>query len=336
MNYRYFGNKGFKISEIVFGAGAVGGLIIKKNHETRLEAFSEALNLGINWIDTAPAYGDGLSEQHLGELLPNFSDHEIRVSSKIQIRHEHLADIKGEIEKSLESSLKRLNVEAIDLIQLHTPVTEVRGDFKGSASHDSLGISDVLDKDGVLEALSELKNSGMAKLIGFTGFGDTDALKLMVKTGAFDAIQVYYNVLNPSAGTIVPNNFTAHNYKELINDCHEFGMGILNIRALAAGAVAGNSIGGTPAALSPGSTSNADEIRADILRKVLNIDTSQAVNLAIQYVLENKKISGVVVGFSEIEHIRQAVSACDKSLSDSQLNKIRNLHSTDFGTLRMP
>ena len=102
MNYREFGNKGFKISEIVFGAGAVGGLIIRKDPDTRHQAFEEALKLGINWVDTAPAYGDGLSEQHLGEILPSFSDYELYISSKIQIRQEHLSDISGTIKKSLE------------------------------------------------------------------------------------------------------------------------------------------------------------------------------------------------------------------------------------------
>ena len=106
MNYREFGNKDFKISEVVFGAGAVGGLIIREDPETRQRAFKEALNLGINWVDTAPAYGDGLSEKHLGEILPNFSDHEFYVSTKIQIRREHLNDISGEIEKSIEDSFQ--------------------------------------------------------------------------------------------------------------------------------------------------------------------------------------------------------------------------------------
>ena len=330
MNYREFGNKDFKISEVVFGAGAVGGLIIRENPETRQRAFKEALNLGINWVDTAPAYGDGLSEKHLGEILPNFSDHEFYVSTKIQIRREHLNDISGEIEKSIEASLNRLKRESIDLIQLHTPVTEVNGSFRGSASHDSLGIEDVLGEKGVLEELLKLKQTGVARLVGFTGFGDTTALKKLARTGEFDSIQIYYNALNPSAGTKVPAHFSAHNYEQLIDDCYAEGMGILNIRSLAAGAITGNSIGGTTAALSPGSTSSADELRAKTLRESLQISASEAVDLSIQYVLENTKVSGVVVGFSEIAHIQQAVSAAGRRLSKSQLSKLNDLHDRDF------
>ena len=330
MNYREFGNKGFKISEIVFGAGAVGGLIIREDTETRQQAFKEALNLGINWVDTAPAYGDGLSEQHLGEILPNFSDHEFYVSTKIQIRREHLNDISGEIEKSIEDSLNRLKRESVDLIQLHTPVTEIKGGFRGSASHDSLGIEDVLGKGGVLEGLLKLKQTGIARLVGFTGFGDTTALKKLARTGEFDSIQIYYNALNPSAGTKVPRHFSAHNYDQLIDDCYAEGMGILNIRSLAAGAITGNSIGGTTAALSPGSTSSADELRAKTLRESLQVSASEAVDLSIQYVLENTKVSGVVIGFSEIAHIQQAVSAAGRRLSESQLSKLKDLHDRDF------
>ena len=330
MNYREFGNKGLKISEIVFGAGAVGGLIIRKDPDTRHQAFEEALKLGINWVDTAPAYGDGLSEQHLGEILPSFSDYELYISSKIQIRQEHLSDISGTIKKSLENTLRRLNRESIDLIQLHTPVTEVRGSFKGSASHNSLGINDVLGKKGVLEGLSELKQTGITRLVGFTGFGDTTALKKMARTEEFDSIQVYYNVLNPSAGTKVPDIFTAHDYDRIIDDCYAAGMGILNIRSLAAGAITGNSVGGSTAALSPGSTSSADESRAEMLRESLQISASEAVNLSIQYVLENKKISGVVVGFSEIDHIYQASEASGHRLSETQLHKLKGLHDKDF------
>ncbi|GIS65540.1 MAG: hypothetical protein CM1200mP3_17880 [Chloroflexota bacterium] len=87
------------------------------------------------------------------------------------------------------------------------------------------------------------------------------------------------------------------------------GNGNTEYTVAGSGAITGNSIGGTTAALSPGSTSSADELRAKTLRESLQISASEAVDLSIQYVLENTKVSGVVVGFSEIAHIQQAVSA---------------------------
>ena len=69
MKYRDFGTTGLKVSELVFGAGAVGGLLINQDDDTRRRAVRSALDAGINWFDTAPSYGQGRSEEALGWLL---------------------------------------------------------------------------------------------------------------------------------------------------------------------------------------------------------------------------------------------------------------------------
>ncbi|NIQ96069.1 MAG: hypothetical protein GWN87_19110, partial [Desulfuromonadales bacterium] len=61
MNYREFGTTGIRVSELVFGGGAVGGLLINQDDDTKRKAIRTALDAGINWIDTAPSYGDGKS-----------------------------------------------------------------------------------------------------------------------------------------------------------------------------------------------------------------------------------------------------------------------------------
>ena len=66
MKYRRLGNSGLDISEIVFGVGAVGGAVFRGDRDARLETVRRALAAGINWIDTAPGYGDGQSEENLG------------------------------------------------------------------------------------------------------------------------------------------------------------------------------------------------------------------------------------------------------------------------------
>ena len=63
MKYRKFGSTGIDISEIVFGAGAVGGVVFQTDRDTRIEAVRRGLEYGINWIDTAASYGDGQSEE---------------------------------------------------------------------------------------------------------------------------------------------------------------------------------------------------------------------------------------------------------------------------------
>ena len=69
MKQRPFGNTGLRISEVVVGAGAVGGLLINADDDTRRAALQLALDAGITWIDTAPSYGNGASETALGWLL---------------------------------------------------------------------------------------------------------------------------------------------------------------------------------------------------------------------------------------------------------------------------
>ena len=69
MNYRTLGKTGLKVSEIVFGGGAVGGLLIRADDDTRRQAIAHALQAGVNWIDTAPMYGNGASEEAIGWLL---------------------------------------------------------------------------------------------------------------------------------------------------------------------------------------------------------------------------------------------------------------------------
>ena len=70
MNHRTIGRSGIQVSEIVFGAGAVGGILIHKDDATTCEAIRRAIAGGINWIDTAAQYGNGRSGEALGWLLP--------------------------------------------------------------------------------------------------------------------------------------------------------------------------------------------------------------------------------------------------------------------------
>ena len=69
MKYRKFGSTGLEVSEVIFGAGAVGGILINADDETRRTAIKMALDAGINWIDSAASYGQGRSEEALGWLL---------------------------------------------------------------------------------------------------------------------------------------------------------------------------------------------------------------------------------------------------------------------------
>ena len=102
MKYRNFGNTGLQISEIAFGGGARGGIVIRPDPETRLEAVRRSLEYGITWIDTAAQYGDGQSETNLGHILKDLNVNP-NISTKMRIGPEHVGDIMGEMQRSMES-----------------------------------------------------------------------------------------------------------------------------------------------------------------------------------------------------------------------------------------
>src|SRR6476619_7610980 len=126
MNHRTFGRTGIDVAEIVFGAGAVGGIVIHKDDGTKREAIRRALAGGINWIDTAAQYGNGKSEEGLGWLLPEAGANPY-LSTKFGLPTDNLHDIPRQIEESLTASLARLNRSSVDLLQLHNRIGSTPG-----------------------------------------------------------------------------------------------------------------------------------------------------------------------------------------------------------------
>ena len=127
MQYRELGRTGWKISTISFGAWAIGGTWGDVKDEESLSALQRALDLGVNFFDTADAYGDGRSEQLLAKLRKERSE-PFYVATKIGRRldpHHAAGYTKANLTAFVERSLKNLETEALDLVQLHCPPTEV-------------------------------------------------------------------------------------------------------------------------------------------------------------------------------------------------------------------
>ena len=127
MEYRELGRTGWKVSTISFGAWAIGGTWGDVKDEESLAALQRALDLGVNFFDTADVYGDGHSEQLLGKLRKERSEH-FYVATKVGRRsNPHIASsyTKENLTEYVERSLQNLGVETLDLLQLHSPPTEV-------------------------------------------------------------------------------------------------------------------------------------------------------------------------------------------------------------------
>src|SRR5512142_2094153 len=127
MQYRELGRTGWKVSTISFGAWAIGGTWGNVQDDESLAALHRALDLGVNFFDTADVYGDGRSEQLLAHLRKERSE-PFYIATKAGRRLDpHIASgyNKENLTAFVDRSLKNLDVEAIDLLQLHCPPTEV-------------------------------------------------------------------------------------------------------------------------------------------------------------------------------------------------------------------
>jgi L-galactose dehydrogenase/L-glyceraldehyde 3-phosphate reductase len=332
VKYRTLGRTGLKISEIGFGCGNVGGMMVRGGHEAQVRAVRRAIDLGINYFDTAAAYGDGKSEANLGTVLEEIGT-KVTLATKVRHRPEDLANLKEATIASVGQSLKRLQRESVDLIQLHTRVRVERG-----GGRFALTPKEILGPEGVLEAFKGLREQGRVRYFGFSGLGDPEALHALVDSGEFHSIQAYYNLLNPSAGQPVPVRFSPLDYGGLIDHAAAKGMGVVVIRVLAAGALtrtpeAGGSSSGEP--LSPGSDYALDVERAQKLGFLIQGNIKTLSQAAIRFALMKPEVSTVLVGFSNLEHIEEAVGCLGSGeLPGEAMANLRQLWETDFREAR--
>ncbi len=332
MENRTLGKTGLRISEIGFGCGNVGGMMVRGSHQEQVKAVRRALELGINYFDTAASYGDGQSETNLGRVLAELRP-QITLATKVPLRGDDLDDITGAVLRSLEASLSRLGRDSVDVLQLHTQVTMERG-----GRRESLGLQDVLGQDGVADAFDVARSRGLVRFLGFTGMGETSALHKVVDSGRFDVVQAYYNPLSPSAGMAAPPGFTGHDFERLIDRAAERSMGVVVIRVLAGGALGGPvartghaspSVGGP---MVPGGEYDADEARAGTLDFLVAGDVGSRPQAAVRFALMHPGVSTVLVGFSDLAQVEEAAACSGKGpLPDQAMDRLRELWASDFG-----
>jgi aryl-alcohol dehydrogenase-like predicted oxidoreductase len=128
MNYRILGKTGFKVSEVSFGAWAIGGSWGQTSDDESLRALNRAIDSGVNFIDTADVYGDGRSERLIAQLKKERPRDTIHVATKAGRRlNPHTAPgyNAANLESFVDRSLKNLQADSLDLVQLHCPPTEV-------------------------------------------------------------------------------------------------------------------------------------------------------------------------------------------------------------------
>ena len=333
MKKREFGRTGLEVSELVLGGGAVGGILVHADDDTKLEALRRALAGGINWIDTAPLYGQGRSETALGWLLDEVEETPY-ISTKVKIDVDELSDIPGQIERSLEASFERLKRDSVDLLQLHNPIHGETGGGVSIASGGAIGIDAVLGKDGVAEGLGRVRDQGLARYIGLTALGETEAICEAVRSGHFDSAQVYHNLINPTAARALPEGFSGHDFSGVIAACKAVGAAVMNIRIFAAGVLPTDLRHGRESVITLGSELPLEEQRAHAVYASLGDSYGTRAQTALRFGLANPDVACVVFGMAELSHLDEALAAAEMGpLPQAALDQLNTVYAAEFGRL---
>ena len=307
MKYRNLGRSNLQVSCLALGGNILGHFCNRQETATIIDA---ARNLGINLIDTADVYSEGLSEEFIGASIRNCRDHWI-IGTKVGVRSGEAPGKKGRKEYILcrvEESLRRLSTDYIDLYQMHhfdpeTPLEET------------------------LDALHSLVQQGKVRYIGasnYSGARLAHSLRLAraLDCTPFSSIQNHYNLLKRDLeGDVLPV-------------CREEQISVIVYGALARGVLSGKyMLGQDPP---PGSrASMSSSIKADltetVLRTVQNLTAfaerrgKTVENSALAWVLRRTEVATLVVGVRNVVQLRANVAAVNWRFSESELIEIERI-----------
>lgn len=326
MQYRPLGQTGLNVSVIGFGCGAVGGLLVRGDRREMLATVGRAIELGVNYFDTAAIYGDGVSETNLGRVLAELKA-DILVGTKVQLAATDDEDVAAAVSAGVEASLKRLQRDYVDLIQLHNPIASRR-----QADRRWVSVDDVRR---AVEAFAKLHAAGKVRFWGINGLGETPALHRAVEQCEAHTIQCCYNLINPSAGIAVPDGFPFQDYGRLIVRAATRGLGVIAIRVLAAGALSGTAgrhpnaaAAVTPIASGRDYTEDVEHAR----RFAFLVQEGYAagpVEAAIRFAIGRPEISTVLIGISDLTQLEEAVRcAAAGPLPAAALDRIARVWTT--------
>lgn len=268
MQYRVLGRTGLRVSEIGFGGAVVGIPDYIESWDPRdprsqdqvIRALNCALDLGLNYLDTAEGYGDGISEEIMGRVIARRRS-ECVVATKVSSRDP------AAIRTACEASLQRLQTDVIDIYQFH------------GGWYDAADVQAILHRGG-LETLQALRQEGKVRFLGFTAEAPTGGVSELIATGAFDVLQVRYNLMYQHACDFV-------NERGVMLEAVAQGMGVAIMRPLTSGTFQKLMRRGAqgPSPFSPPP------------------DPAQVHRLLLGYVLSNPHVDVAIVGMRHAEEV---------------------------------
>jgi aryl-alcohol dehydrogenase-like predicted oxidoreductase len=172
--------------------------------------------------------------------------------------------------------------------------------------------------DDVVPAFDRLRRQGKARFLGLTAVGDTTALQQVIDAGVFDAAQVVYNMLNPSAAAAQPANYPAQDYGRLLDRAHAAGVGVVGIRVLAGGALSGSTdrhpiASPPPAPIGSATSYAADVARARRLAPLVSAGSATSLTeAATRFALSHPGVGTILVGMASPQEFEEALRAVEK------------------------
>ena len=300
MNYRTLGRTGLRVSEIGLGTVELGldyGVPVDGEHlrppeEQAARLLNRALDLGVNFIDTARAYG--ASEEIIGRALKGRRGEYILASKLAPIREEGQSDqeLCEQVKASIAESLRMLQTDVIDLLQLHhTPV-------------------DVVKSGRVLAAAREAQRSGAVRFIGASTYGEEAPLAVL-ESGGYDTLQVAYNLADRTLE------------EKVLPLAQQQGVGIIVRSVLLRGVLTHRYI------YLPNQLADLKSAIAR-LSGLVEREAGSLPEMAYRFVLANPAVSTALVGTARIEELEAALAFADKGhLPLALVSAIREINVSD-------
>ncbi|WP_186575972.1 aldo/keto reductase [Aquibacillus kalidii] len=318
MKYRQLGKTDMKISELSFGTWAIGGAWGKTNDEEALRGLERAMDAGVNFFDTADVYGDGHSEELLAKATKG-KESEIYIATKF-CRAGDIFNPETYSEKAVtdycEASLKRLQRDQLDLLQIHCPPFEILKDGK------------------VFEVLDKLKQQGKIRHYGVSVETVEEGLFCLEQPNV-DTLQVIFNI------------FRQKPIEELFPKAKEKNVGILARVPLASGLLTGKFTNDYQFEADDHRNFNKDGEAFNVGETFGGLEFTKGVELSnelkwiadgrgnmtrasLKWILEHDAISSVIPGFKNVKQVEDNLETVNvKSFSEQEMDKIKTFYEEE-------
>jgi len=315
MRYRILGRTGLKVSEIGYGGWGIGGTQwIGGDDGESLAALRRALELGLNFIDTALAYGDGHGERLVGQAVRE-APQPVYVATKVPPKNRRWPARPGVgirevfpydyILECTEQSLRNLGLDHIDLQQLHVWNPEW------------------IHEDDWRRAFEDLQRSGKVRFVGVSiNDHQPDSALELIETGLIDAVQVIYNIFDQSPE------------RRLFPLCQERNIGVLARVPFDEGALTGQIT--AESRFDPrdfrsfyfrGDRKRQVEERVAALRRDLAGVEGDLPEIALRFCLSHPAVSTVIPGMRKVRHVEANLAVSDKGPLDERVLAILRNHA---------